>query len=142
MREFDDSGVTGLPGPLPSGERIVWQGSPDWRVLARTAFKARWIAAYFALLVLWGLATGAFVGAAITVGAGIGCVALLHLLAWLTARATVYTVTDRRIVLRIGVALPMCINVPMGAVETARLALGAGGSGDIALKLNARQRAG
>lgn len=142
MREHDSEPVRGLPERLPQGERIVWQGSPDPRALARAALHVRAVGVYFALLVAWGVASGAFVGAAITALFGIGVVGLLHLLAWAMARSTVYTVTDKRIVLRFGVALRMCVNIPMACVETARLKLRADGSGDIALKLNAPQGAG
>ena len=37
----------------------------------------------------------------------LAAVGLLALLAWLTARTTVYTITSRRVVMRFGVALPM-----------------------------------
>lgn len=142
IREHDGEPVRGLPEALPPGERILWQGAPDWRVLAKRAFHVRVIAAYFAVLVVGGLATGAMQGAAITLALGTAGVALLHLLAWLSARATVYTITNRRIVMRIGIALPMCINLPLASVATARLALNADGSGDIALALLERQRVG
>ena len=36
--EHEFEAVTGLPEPLPAGERVLWQGSPDWRALAREAF--------------------------------------------------------------------------------------------------------
>jgi hypothetical protein len=47
---------SGLPGALPEGETIQWQGSPDWRSLARHAFHVRKVAVYFALLGAVGLA--------------------------------------------------------------------------------------
>jgi hypothetical protein len=142
IREHDDEPVRGLPAALPPGERILWQGAPDWRILARHAFHVRLVAAYFGVLIAGGVATGAYRGAAITLALGVAGVALLHLLAWLSARATVYTITNRRIVLRIGIALPMCINLPLPSVAAARLALHANGSGDIALALLERQRVG
>jgi hypothetical protein len=40
----------GLPSALPPGERVVWQGPPDWRSLAVHAFHVRKIAVYFALM--------------------------------------------------------------------------------------------
>ncbi len=50
--EHEDEPVPGLPQELPEGESIVWQGSPAWRPLARNVFKTRWVAAYFAVLVV------------------------------------------------------------------------------------------
>ena len=42
----------GLPERLPSGEVLVWQGSPDVRALANSAFHFKKLVAYFALLAL------------------------------------------------------------------------------------------
>lgn len=142
ITEYENEPVPGLPAKLPPGESILWQGAPDWRALAREAFHVRAVAVYFAVLIVWGLAAGNVRGAAITLGLAIAAIVLLHILAWLTARATLYTITERRIVMRFGVALPMCINLPMVAVSAASLNLRDDGNGDIALALTQRQRAG
>ena len=151
MNEHDIEPVRGLPGVLPEGERILWQGSPDWRVLARTAFHTRLIAGYFALLAFWALINGVargvrgpadLVGVAMTVIAGIVGVGLLHLLAWGSARTSVYTLTNRRIVLRIGMALPKCINLPLRLVGAVDLATRSDGSGDVPLTLTGQQKLG
>src|SRR5262249_37799636 len=65
---------------------------------------------------------------------------LLCLLAWLSARATVYTVTSRRVVLRFGVALPLAVNVPYRIVRSAGLRIDSGGTGDIALSLTGDEK--
>lgn len=132
----------GLPGPLPPGERMLWQGSPDWRVLARTAFHTRGVAAYFGLLLLIAALLGSGTGAAMTAALGVVGVALLHLLAWGGARTTIYTLTDRRLVLRVGIAVPKCINLPLAQVASADLALRTDGSGDVALTLLGAPRIG
>lgn len=151
MTEYDHEPIPGLPGIPPAGERILWQGTPDWRVLARTAFHTRLIAGYFALLVGWSVidavarglhAAGDLRGAAMTAMAGIAGVGLLHLLAWAAARATRYTLTDRRIVLRIGIALPKCINLPLKLVGNVGLATRADGSGDLPIALTGDRRLG
>ena len=41
--------IPGLPEELPEGERVIWQGRPDWRALARNVFKLKWLAIYFAV---------------------------------------------------------------------------------------------
>ena len=46
--------MRGLPGVLPAGEHIVWQGAPDAHVFARRALHLRWIAAYFTAQLLSG----------------------------------------------------------------------------------------
>ena len=61
--------------------------------------------------------------------------ALLHLLAWGSARTTIYTLTDRRIVMRIGIAVPKCINLPLGTIASVDLAARADGTGDLPLTL-------
>ncbi len=37
----------GLPGPLPKGERLLWQGRPALLSLARRAFHVDLVALYF-----------------------------------------------------------------------------------------------
>lgn len=139
MMEHDEGAVHGLPGRLPPGERILWQGAPDWRVLARTAFHTRLIAGYFGVLAAVALAVAGgedgYSGVAMTLGLGIAAVALLHLLAWGSARTTVYTLTNRRIVLRVGMAVPKCINLPLTQIAAVDLAARADGTGDLPLQL-------
>lgn len=149
--EYESEPIPGLPGLLPKGENIVWQGSPNWRVLARTAFHTRLVAGYFAALTVYAVGNAVWhgvtgltdlSGVVITLaGAAIG-VGLLHLLAWATARATIYTLTDRRIVLRIGIALPKCINLPLGIIGTVDLRQRMENTGDLAIKLTSEQRLG
>ena len=149
--EYESEPIPGLPGLLPKGENIIWQGSPNWRVLARTAFHTRLVAGYFAALTvfalgnaLWHGVTGPadLSGVAITLAGAVVGVGLLHLLAWATARATIYTLTDRRIVLRIGIALPKCINLPLGIIGNVDLRARMEGTGDLAIKLTSEQRLG
>lgn len=134
----------GLPETLPAGETLLWQGSPDWRALARRAFHLRKLALYFGALVLL---RAAFVfddsgSTAAALRATIGPLALaalalglVALLAWLSARSSVYTLTDKRVVMRIGIVLTLSFNLPYKRVASAGLHLDAGGSGDIALAL-------
>lgn len=142
MSEYANEPVRGLPGLLPAGEHIVWQGSPAWVPLARRAFHTHLVAGYFAVLVGWSalnIATGhvaaaaALRGIAVTLGVGLGAVGLLAVLGYLSARATVYTITNRRIVLRFGVALPKCVNLPFTQIAAAGLQVHADGSGDLPL---------
>lgn len=143
MREHEAEPVPGLPERLPAGERLLWQGAPTWRGLARHAFRTRVVAGYFGVLVGWritvALADGAGVAEALMAGlwiAGLGtaAVGVLSVLAWLMARSTLYTITDRRLVMRFGVALPMTINVPFSLVQGASVRRRRDG-GDIALEI-------
>lgn len=154
MSEFDGAEpVLGLPERLPPGEEILWQGTPRWTVLARHAFHTRKVALYFALLICWRL--GEDLAADVPVGAaqmlrgcgwlallGATVVGLLTLLAYLCARNTVYTLTNRRVVIRHGIALPMSVNVPFASVGSADLRLDRDGCGEIALGLQGSARLG
>lgn len=135
MSEYENEVIPGLPGLLPPGERILWRGKPEWRALARDAFHTRLVSGYFAVLVVVAAITGSLTGTVMTAIAGIAGVGVLSLLAWASARTTVYTLTDKRLVLRIGIALPKCINVPLTMVESVDFAARRDGTGDIALQL-------
>jgi len=69
--------------------------------------------------------------------AGLSALALAGVwtLAWLTARTAVYTVTDRRVVMRIGIVLTLTFNLPLRTIESAGMRQGPGGHGDIVLAL-------
>ena len=132
--------LNGLPGPLPPGETIVWQGQPGVGRMLNDAFHARAIGVYFLILGAVGLMMGSLTGALLTLGAGALCIGVLSLLARASARTSVYTLTDRRLVLRVGMALPMHFNLPLKQIAAADLREGPGGSGDIALRLAGRDR--
>lgn len=142
VSEYDHEPVRGLPGDLPEGETILWQGSPDWRTFARSALHTRWIAGYFAAMALFAIASGSMAGlVAMTVGGAL-CLALLALFAVMVARTTVYTITNRRVVLRVGVALNKCFNLPLKHIGAANLRPQAAGHGDISLVLAGKHRLG
>ena len=55
--EHDFEAVRGLPEPLPPGETLLWQGAPDWRVLARHGFHLRQLVGYFGVILALRFAT-------------------------------------------------------------------------------------
>lgn len=135
--------VRGLPGHLPAGEHIVWQGAPEWKRLAMTAFHVRGVAIYFALIMVAALVSGAgATGLVATAGAGVAAVGLLCFIAWLSARSTVYTLTNRRVVFRIGIALPTCINVPLQIIDNASMKLHPDGTADLPLQIKGPTKMG
>jgi hypothetical protein len=149
--EHDDEALPGLPAPLPAGERLLWRGAPDWRVLAGRSFHLRKVAAYFGVLIAWRIITalvdGGSLGSAAattlwTLPLAAIALGLIALLSWLVATNTVYTLTDRRVVMRVGVVLTVTFNLPLRRIEAARLHALPGGAGDIALVLNAEDRIG
>lgn len=144
MSEYENEPIRGLPGHLPEGEHILWQGAPDWRTLARTGLHAPLVAVYFGVLAFGRIVSGALEGepattllshASLLMAVGGVAVALLAFYAWLSARTTVYTLTNRRFVLRHGVALTKCFNFPYVLVASAGLKVDGRGVGDIPLAL-------
>ncbi len=123
-----------LGTPQPD-ERLLWRGRPNVALLARGAFRTYWVAFYFAVLVGVCLVTDRPGTAAIMAGAGVVTLAILYLLAWLSARSTLYILTDVRVIMRIGMAIETRINVPLKQVIAAHLHARGKGHGDIALEV-------
>jgi hypothetical protein len=147
--EYEYEPVPGLPEDLPEGERILWQGAPRWRALARRAFHVRKLVVYFTLLlgvlIAMELAAGgsfgdAMLGAGWLVALAHVSIGLLVLLAWAMSRATLYTITNRRVVLRFGVAIPITINLPFRRIAAASLREYPDGTGDIPLTMSSEAR--
>jgi hypothetical protein len=139
----------GLPEALPANERILWQGSPDFATVARRIFHVRKAAVYFALLLALRAANTMSDGG--TLMDGLGSIALLSFLAvmglialtalaWATARTAVYTLTDKRLVMRIGVALTLTFNLPLRTMRSAALRQQVGDCADIVIELGGDDR--
>lgn len=142
MGEYEHEPIRGLPGDLPPGERILWQGAPDWRTFALSGMHARWLGLYFAALLALSLVSGSLFALVATAIGGLVVAGLVAGFAALVARTTVYTITNRRVVLRIGVALNSCINLPLKLIQSADLRPLGAGRGEIALTLKGRHRLG
>ncbi|MDX2013683.1 MAG: photosynthetic complex putative assembly protein PuhB [Myxococcaceae bacterium] len=148
MSDVELEDIPGLPGKLPAGEFVMWQGRPDWKALAFNTFKLPWVAtwlmAFVGLRIVAGLQRGegseAVMAGSLTFALSAGGLAILAVLAWGYARATVYTITSRRVVLRIGVAIPLTINLPFKKLVAADLRSRALGTGDVVLTLAKGER--
>lgn len=146
--DFDFEPVRGLPEKLPKGEHILWQGSPDAWALAKEALAIRWIAGYFVFLAVWrvavsqdqyGFATALTHAVPFVVIGTLAC-AIIFCVAWVQARATVYTLTNKRVAMRIGAALTMTLNLPYQWIGNADLNLRKSGTGTIAFELIGQTR--
>ncbi|MEL6967913.1 MAG: photosynthetic complex putative assembly protein PuhB [Pseudomonadota bacterium] len=143
--DFAGEPIPGLPAHLPEGEEIKWQGRPDPAALARRVLHRNKVAIYFALLAAWRVLAGVYDGLSAGLIAGqvlwalcLGAAALIILtvIAGAMARTTVYTVTNKRVVMRIGVALPVTFNFPFSQITSADLARTDKSSGTVALSLS------
>lgn len=149
--DFDFEPMRGLPAPLPTGEQLLWQGAPRFKSLALRAYHVRKVIIYFLALVAWRVTVGllysqpsrdVWVSCALLVVMGSLAVGVLCLLAYLSSRTTVYTITSRRVLLRHGIAVPMTMNVPFKSIDGAALKVFANGTGDVALVVAKNQRVG
>jgi hypothetical protein len=147
--EHEFEAAQGLPEPLPAGERILWQGKPEFVPMLERVFHVRKLAAYFGLILLARAITVWSQGGSFGAGAvaalwllpvAMVALGLVALMATLTARTTVYTITDRRVVLRVGIVLTVTFNLPFARIEAAAVRPARAGSGDIALALGGSDR--
>lgn len=141
--------LEGVEAPLPDGERVLWQARPARGALALHAFHSRKIAIYFVVLI--GLSAAfarsstdplaTFLDSArwLTAGGVMAC-AFAFTVAALASRTTLYAITERRVVMKIGIALPIVLNIPLHAIDSVDVKRRADGSGDLALRLDPRNR--
>jgi hypothetical protein len=135
----------GLPERLPEGEHILWQGSPDTKEILSRVFHIKMLSIYFGLLLAYRLATGfsdgeslisiAFAALRVFALSALG-LGLVGLLGYLIASTAVYTITNKRVVMRIGIVLNMTFNIPLKMIELADCGLTKKQTGDIYLKLS------
>jgi Bacterial PH domain len=147
--DFDFEPIRGLPEVPPEGESILWQGAPDWRGHAWRTFHIREVSFYFAVLVAAQPISAVLHGtplqesarpSAWIMAAGLSAIAMLAVLAFASARSTVYTITNKRLVLRIGMALPITINLPYAVIAEAGLKMWSDDTGDMPVTLQPRER--
>jgi hypothetical protein len=140
---INDTIPHGLPDHLPDGEKLLWQGRPDWKRLAINAFHVRKIAVYFGLIASAQLVARLSDGQSLSEAArsvpyvfAMGMVAcgIFTGLAYASAKTTLYTLTSKRLLLKVGIALPAYINLPLKQVDAAAFAETGGGCGTICFR--------
>ena len=141
-----------MPGPpLAPGEAMLWQGTPQWRAVARRLFRVPLVGGYFAFLMAWRAASTAITGTlgarvaqteAILLAGAVAAFGILLAVAWAVARTTQYTITTHGVVLRYGVGLPTVLVVPYRAVAHLGLRVHRDHTGDLALTLRPGQHIG
>ena len=117
-----------LPEPLPEGEQMLWQHSPAWLPYSRRAFQIGKIGFYFLVIVGW-VAISAYISEgnwlavlrSLTwaVPPALGVLGVLALIGWFYARTTVYTITNKRVIIQSGLAVPSAVNLPFAKIDSA-----------------------
>ena len=140
--DFAVEPIEGLPELLPKGEVILWQGRPNWLRLTIESLNLWWVIGYFGLLAAWRFLSvidympfGTAISASIPflfVAAFVGL--LLCGVGYIQAKETLYTITNRRVVMRIGAALTLTLNLPFTKIDNAAVAKKRGGFGNIAFE--------
>ncbi|MEY3251585.1 MAG: hypothetical protein RL227_558 [Pseudomonadota bacterium] len=139
----------GLPERLPDSERLLWQGQPLPGLVARRVFHLPIVVGYFAVMLAWRIGSqlqdglpllAALKGSLVLALLAAVAIGILAALARLTASTTVYTLTDKRIVMRIGIVLTVTYNLPLKHVDAAHLLPLGEGRGEIALQLRGDTR--
>ncbi|MEM6680655.1 MAG: photosynthetic complex putative assembly protein PuhB [Pseudomonadota bacterium] len=142
--EYEIEPIAGLPEPLPKGENILWQGRPQRKAVLRNVLHIRKFALYFGVLLVWNVGTAFYDGrpGLSALGAGLGTLGLaaafyiiVQIYAYLIERTTIYTLTDKRVVMRCGVALSVAFQLPFKQITAADVRSLQNGMGDIALTL-------
>ena len=140
--EHEFEAAPGLPEQLPADERLLWQGAPQWRLVALHVFHVRTLAWYFAAMMLLQATyllgepeRNLFKPLLLSFLLSVISLGILSLMAWLTASTAMYTLTNKRVVMRIGIVLTLTFNLPLRMLAAASLKTNPDGSGDIALKL-------
>lgn len=139
----------GLPERLPASERLLWQGQPLPGLVARRVFHLPLVTAYFGVMLAWRIGAqlqdglpllAALRGSLVLALLAAVAIGILAALARLTASTTVYTLTDKRVVMRVGIVLTVTYNLPLRHLDAAHLLPLKGGRGEIALQLRGDTR--
>jgi len=144
QHEHEFEAAPGLPEKLPAGEYILWQGAPEWRSLGVAAFGLRTVAMYLVVMWLlqaahlWDQGSSALEMAKyLSISATFAVLALVLLggFTYLVSSTTLYTLTNRRVVMRIGVVLGLTLNLPYRQITGASLKPLARNTGDLAVQI-------
>lgn len=146
--DFKFEPVRGLPEALPADEHILWQGAPSTLRLAKDAWKLNWILGYFIALAIYRVGLSSTVvplteamghGIPFLI-AGAAAALIILLIAYVQARSTVYTLTNKRACMRIGAALTMTLNLPYVCIGNAQSMVRKSGFGTITFEMLGDER--
>jgi len=136
--------IDGIAEPLPDGEQILWSAKPEAWQFTRRLMRLEWVVAWFVGLAglraynAWSAgadAMGLIVAASAELPLALFGLGLLTALGVAMARSTTYVVSAQRLVLQVGVALPITFNVPLRFIDDASVRVRPGAGGDVILTL-------
>jgi hypothetical protein len=136
--------IDGVAEPLPEGERILWSAKPDQWIFTRRLMRLDWVFAWFAALsagrAYFAWSAGGGMGEMLIAASGqlplaLFGLGLLSALGIAMARSTSYVVSSHRVVLQVGVALPITFNVPLRFIDSVAIRTRKGKAGDVILTL-------
>ena len=133
-----------LAESLPDGEVLIWQGRSEAHAIAIRGMYLWYVVAYLLGLVV--LRTGYLILGDASISewsallawqllASLFIVGVIVGLSVLYAKTTIYSLTNRRLILRTGAAVPIHVNFPLEQIASADLKVFSDGTGDIALRL-------
>ena len=131
-------------------ETVLWEGRPLVSGLVRQLFHIRAVMGYFFVLAAWNLASthadgfranAALLSAAWVIMPAVVGAAVIYAMAWVFVLTTHYTITDKRVIMQIGIAVPIALTLPLRQITGADIKLYADGSGDIPLALGEQKLA-
>ena len=139
--DFAFEPIRGLPERPPEGEVILWQGQPNWLRLSVDSLNVWWVLGYFIFLFVWRFISvsdlmpiyQAILVSLPFLALGLIVTLLLMLVGFIQANATVYTITNKRVVMRIGAALTVTLNLPFTEIENAAIASSSKNFGSIVI---------
>jgi len=140
--------VFGFPETLPATEKVLWQGRPCFLLVAKRIFYLPHLFCYFLVLSLLSaglqsdLLTTKALMADFLLNMFLGTIAIVVLLSisYLVSSTTVYSITDKRLVMRIGIVLNLSLNIPFSQVQAAESKAYSDHSGDISIQLTPRNK--
>ncbi|MEN1729216.1 MAG: photosynthetic complex putative assembly protein PuhB [Pseudomonadota bacterium] len=145
MTVFADKNLKPLPEALPPGEHVLYQCSPgSWQALSRRVFFMNKIAIYMTIILAW-VGVNAYLdqGSALAIASAVAttipaAAAVFLLVFWLGrfyAKTTVYTVTNKRVVIETGLSYTTITNLPFSRIERVDMKAFKDGSADLEIHM-------
>ena len=133
---------------IPSGEKIYWCGQPDWVSLGYCCYGIKYLIFYFlvsAFYVVYKIVTPLTLETFLSLYSsylfsGFLAGMILFGIAFLSARHTCYIITEKRIVIRTGVALVFLLNLPFKNILSIDRQKLTKNRGNIAFTVRSRKR--